>query len=168
VVSDCHISDYIQDIGNQIVARCSKLGLHDITVFLKRRDLEIQYYVADHSSETLIWINGQQPVALRGLVESRAQNILHEEYWGHMEAFPGARPVSSKAITKLKNVLSSLAIGTFIGSQPVQSYRIVLDSTTSEGSTSPFSHEQVGEFLHLLEPFSGSEVDQYQTYAVGM
>lgn len=111
LVSDCPISNSLRDIGDQIVDRCSTMGRRDVTVFLRHEGPIIEYYAADHADESIFWINGQRPDCLRGLPESRVGNTLCEEYWAHVEAFPGAWPIGVKSIRRLRNALSSLAIG---------------------------------------------------------
>ncbi|KAG8678627.1 hypothetical protein FRC09_019684, partial [Ceratobasidium sp. 395] len=87
--------------------------------------------------------------ALSGLPDHHEHNMLKEEYWTHMENFPGPRYVEPRDIQRLKDILSSLAI----------------DHGTSEGSTAPFSAEQMRTFLELLSMF-GKCPNEFQTYAV--
>lgn len=167
LVSDCPISSNLRGIGDQIVSRCSIMGQHDVTVFLRRKGAIVEYYVADHLDESILWINAQRPDGLQGLTESRVRNTLCEEYWAHVEAFPGVRPVSAKSLYRLKDVLSSLAVGMLLTSKTSGLSSTNIDASTSDGSTSPFGCEQIKNFLGLLNSFSENHIDEYQTYAVG-
>jgi hypothetical protein len=89
-------------------------GQTDVTAFLRLKDTVIEHYVIDHESETVSWANNQSPESLHGLTENRKHNTLKEEYWTHMESFPGTRDVKPSSVQKLKDVLSSLAIGMFL------------------------------------------------------
>lgn len=42
----------------------------------------------------------------------------------------------------------------------------LIDSNTSDGSTSPFSGPQIEEFLNILKSFK-SDPDEFQTFTVG-
>ncbi|KAG9125271.1 hypothetical protein FRC07_008314 [Ceratobasidium sp. 392] len=117
-------------------------------MFLRRKEGVVEHYIADHLAETVIWLDKKRPTTLKGLSADQERNILKEEYWTHMENFPGSRYVGSRSIQRLMDVLSSLAI----------------DHGTSEGSTSPFSTGQIQTFLTLLSTF-GKCSNEYQTYA---
>ncbi|KAG9085615.1 hypothetical protein FS749_004287 [Ceratobasidium sp. UAMH 11750] len=75
--------------------------------------------------------------------------MLKEEYWTHVENFPGVRHIEASGVQDLKDVLASLAI----------------DSGTSDGSTSPFSAQQIQTFMSFLNSF-GKSPNEYQTYAI--
>lgn len=111
LVSDGPIYHDLRDVGNQIVARCSLVDLADVTVFVRQREQVIEYYIAHHTAETIIWINEQRPDVIGGLNEHRARNVLCEEYWFHIESFPAPRFVGTKCIQKLKYALGSLSAG---------------------------------------------------------
>ncbi|KAG9125570.1 hypothetical protein FRC07_007060 [Ceratobasidium sp. 392] len=89
------------------------------------------------------------PSAMSAVDPKRAQNMLHEEYWIHMENFPAPISAEVEDLQQLKVVLASYAI----------------DSSTSDGSTSPFSSAQICEFLTILNTFSG-EIEIFQTYTI--
>ncbi|KAG9079879.1 hypothetical protein FS749_008203 [Ceratobasidium sp. UAMH 11750] len=130
-----------------MLEQLSAHGLNNITLFLKKREGTVEHYAADHAAESIIWVDNQQPDSLYGLPETQKRNLLKEEYWTHMENFPGVKHVDETNIQHLKDVLSSLAV----------------DARTSDGSTSPFSAEQIQSFLIHLGAF-GEGPSEYQTY----
>ncbi|KAG9080832.1 hypothetical protein FRC06_006116 [Ceratobasidium sp. 370] len=110
-VSDRAFTRDLIRCGNTMLEQIIARGLKDITLFLRKREDGIEHYVADHAAETITWANNQRPESLCGLSRDQERNILKEEYWTHMENFPGARRVNGANIEHLKDVLASLAIG---------------------------------------------------------
>jgi hypothetical protein len=111
LVSDDVLTHDIIEAGYQMLEQYSCDGQTDVTAFLRLRGTEIEHYVVNHESETVSWANNQSPESLYGLTENRKHNTLKEEYWTHMEGFPGTRNVKSSCVQQLKDVLSSLAVG---------------------------------------------------------
>ncbi|KAG8791672.1 hypothetical protein FRC12_008462 [Ceratobasidium sp. 428] len=149
LVSDDILASNLLDVGEQIVEKCNFHKFSDITVFLRRKGATVEYYAVDHQEKTVRWASDQKHESLSGMTPSREHNILKEEYWTHMENFPGVRPVEASCVQDLKDVLASLAI----------------DSETSDGSTSPFSTRQIKTFLSCLNSL-GHDTNEYQTYTV--
>ncbi|CAE6495812.1 unnamed protein product [Rhizoctonia solani] len=111
-------------------------NLVEATVFLEVLGRQINYYVVDHKTKRILWIAGQDPESFNGATRARHE----QEYWIHMENFPGPRFSTPEDLRLLKRALVSNPI----------------DVLTSEGSASP---------LDSLEMFSNTG-DAHQTYAV--
>ncbi|KAG8764780.1 hypothetical protein FRC12_007895 [Ceratobasidium sp. 428] len=108
-----------------------------------------RYYLVNHSAKTITWAGNELPSSISAAEPQRAQNMLREEYWMHLENFPAPVSASVKDLQDLKVVLASLAV----------------DASTSDGSTSPFSAAQIQEFLLLLNTFSDT-IGVFQTYTI--
>ncbi|KAG9125272.1 hypothetical protein FRC07_008315 [Ceratobasidium sp. 392] len=143
------MSSDLLSIGEQILEQFSSRNRTDITGFLRLKDKMIEYYLVDHREKTVSWVDNQRHESLAGLAPHQVNNLLKEEYWTHMESFPGVRPVDQSCVQALKDVLTSLAV----------------DSATSDGSTSPFSTDQIKTLLTCLNSL-GNEPNEYQTYTV--
>jgi hypothetical protein len=97
-----------------------------------------------------MWADGDGiPAAVSTAEPQRAQNMLCEEYWMHMENFPAPVSASVEDLRQLKVVLASMAI----------------DASTSDGSTSPFTPAQIQGFISMLNTFSG-KIETFQTYTI--
>ncbi|KAG8714945.1 hypothetical protein FRC09_017076 [Ceratobasidium sp. 395] len=149
LVSDNVPSANLLNVGEQILEQYNSLSLTDVTVFLRHKGETIEYYVADHQAKTVSWADNQRHTSLSGLAPNREHNLLKEEYWTHMENFPGVRCVDGSCVEDLKDVLASLSV----------------DSGTSDGSTSPFSTKQITTFLTCLNSL-GHKSNEYKTYMV--
>ncbi|KAG8707545.1 hypothetical protein FRC09_001768 [Ceratobasidium sp. 395] len=57
-----------------------------------------------------MWAGDDVPSTVPVADQQRAQNMLHEEYWMHMENFPAPVPASAEDLQHLKVVLASLAV----------------------------------------------------------
>ncbi|CCO31754.1 hypothetical protein BN14_05804 [Rhizoctonia solani AG-1 IB] len=146
VVSTQTLTDVHSTIANYILDQCSaSTETAEITIFIYILGRQIDYYVIDHESKSIIWANGQVPESFKGATRAKHEH----EYWIHLENFPGPHFSTPGDLRLLKDVLSSYAI----------------DSLTSEGSTSPMSVQQIQTHLKSLESFS-SNGDIHQTYAV--
>ncbi|KAG9125567.1 hypothetical protein FRC07_007057 [Ceratobasidium sp. 392] len=111
---------------------------------------QIRYYLVSHSAKTITWAGDDSiPTAVSTADPQRAQNMLREQYWMHLENFPAPVPATAEDLKQLKVVLASLAI----------------DASTSDGSTSPFSPAQIQEFLAVLNTFSDN-LETFQTYTI--
>ncbi|KAG8735033.1 hypothetical protein FRC10_011073 [Ceratobasidium sp. 414] len=149
LVSDDVLTPNLLDAGDYILDRYRSHNLTDITVFLRLNKAIVEYYVAEHQAKTVSWADNQRHESLSGLVANRVRNMLKEEYWTHVENFPGIRHIEASGVQDLKDVLASLAI----------------DSGTSDGSTSPFSVQQIQTFLSFINSFGKSQ-NEFQTYAI--
>ncbi|CAE6434941.1 unnamed protein product [Rhizoctonia solani] len=146
IVSTQTLTDAHATIADHILDQCEgSTEDAEITVFIYVLGRQIDYYVVDHESKSIIWADGQVPESFKGATRAKHEH----EYWVHMENFPGPRFSTPEDLRLLKDVLSSNAI----------------DALTSEGSTSPMSVQQIHTHLKSLESFSNSG-DIYQTYAV--
>lgn len=114
LVSDGHIGKTLTAIGDHIVGQCHAHGLTDVTVFLRYSHGLVEYYITDHTTHTVVWGNGERPGSLADEEETKVRNMLSEEYYAHLESFPGARPVTREDIQGLINVLAGLAAGAII------------------------------------------------------
>ncbi|KAG8749378.1 hypothetical protein FRC12_013449 [Ceratobasidium sp. 428] len=147
VVSNGPVDEPLEGLGRSLLERA---GLDRYaTAFVMPDRLCIQYYLINHSTKTVMWAGDDVPSAVPVADQQRAQNMLHEEYWMHMENFPAPVPASAEDLQHLKVVLASLAV----------------DSSTSDGSTSPFSTSQIQEFLAMLNVFS-DELETYESYTI--
>ncbi|QRV83849.1 transmembrane protein [Ceratobasidium sp. AG-Ba] len=155
VVSSVPVAEPLQKLGSLLLERAgfqSDDPKQRATVCLlpDEKGPRVQYYIIDHSSRTVVWADGDDvPNAVSAAEPGRAQNILSEEYWVHMENFPLPVPASLEDLHELKVVLASLSV----------------DSSTSDGSTSPFTSAQIQEFLATLNTFTG-KLGSYETYTI--
>ncbi|CAE6507325.1 unnamed protein product [Rhizoctonia solani] len=146
IVSTQNITDAHVAIAGRILDQCETLSKSaEITVFLYIVGQQVDHYVVDHESKTIIWASGKAPESFKGAIRAKHEH----EYWIHMENFPGPRFSTPEDLRLLKEILASYAI----------------DVLTSEGSTSPMSVQQIQTHLKSLESFSSSG-DVYQTYCV--
>ncbi|KAG8707547.1 hypothetical protein FRC09_001770, partial [Ceratobasidium sp. 395] len=147
VVSNRPVDRSLEELGRQLLERA---GLEECgTAFVMSDGPSIRYYLANHAAKTIAWAGGDAPSSVSTADPQRAQNILREEYWVHVENFPAPVSASAKDLGELKAVLASLAV----------------DASTSDGSTSPFSAAQIQEFLLLLNTFSDT-TGVFQTYTI--
>ncbi|KAG9094979.1 hypothetical protein FS749_011365 [Ceratobasidium sp. UAMH 11750] len=151
VVSNQPVDDTLQALGRSLLEGADlKSGDGSATAFLMPDGPYIRYYLINHATKAVMWADGDgAPSAVAAVEPQRAQSMLCEEYWIHMENFPAPIPASAEDLRQLKIVLASLAV----------------DSSTSDGSTSPFSSAQIQQFLANLNTFSG-EIETFQTYAI--
>ncbi|KAG9080039.1 hypothetical protein FRC06_007140 [Ceratobasidium sp. 370] len=98
-----------------------------------------------HESKMITWIDYQLPESFTDATPAKHDH----EYWIHMENFPGPFFASPQDRQNLVNVMASLAV----------------DASTSDGSTSPMSVEQIEKGLQMVNSF-GDEVDINQTYSI--
>ncbi|KAG9091609.1 hypothetical protein FRC06_000493 [Ceratobasidium sp. 370] len=130
------------------------------TAFVMPDGSHVKYYLINHATKAVMWASGDGvPNAILAAEPQRAQNMLCEEYWIHMENFPAPTPASVEDLRQLKVVLASLAIGEF------PNFNLNADSSTSDGSTSPFCATQIQEFLAMLNTFS-DKIETFQTYTI--
>ncbi|KAG9092540.1 hypothetical protein FS749_015652 [Ceratobasidium sp. UAMH 11750] len=142
LITDTHLSLCAQIIsrGGDSIARAK------FTVFVEIRDhSRADYYIIMHESKMVAWIDYQLPESFADATPAKHDH----EYWIHMENFPGPFFASPQDRQNLVNVLASLAV----------------DASTSDGSTSPMSVEQIDKDLRMLSSF-GDEVDITQTYSI--
>ncbi|KAG8791671.1 hypothetical protein FRC12_008461 [Ceratobasidium sp. 428] len=111
MVSDQNFTLDLIRCGDQILELLRSRHMKDCTLFLRRKEDVIEHYIVDHCTESVTWVDEQRPDTLFGLPDHQERNILKEEYWAHMENYPGSRFVGSKSTQRLKDILSSLAIG---------------------------------------------------------
>ncbi|KAG9094980.1 hypothetical protein FS749_011366 [Ceratobasidium sp. UAMH 11750] len=151
VVSNQPVDKTLQALGHSLLERAGfKLGDRRATAFVMPDGPHFRYYLVIHTTRTVMWVDGDGvPAAVSTAEPQRAQNMLCEEYWVHMENFPTPIPAMAEDLRLLKVVLASLAV----------------DSSTSDGSTSPFSSVQIQQFLTLLNTFSG-DIETFQTYTI--
>ncbi|KAG9093261.1 hypothetical protein FRC06_011587 [Ceratobasidium sp. 370] len=147
VVSNQPVDESLQALGHALLERA---GLKPVdrsaTAFLMPDGPHVRYYLINHATKALTWADGDgTPAAVLSMEPGRAQNTLCEEYWVHMENFPAPVPASAEDLRQLKVVLAN--------------------SSTSDGSTSPFSSAQIQEFLIMLDTFSG-QIETFQTYTI--
>ncbi|KAG9126067.1 hypothetical protein FRC07_005045 [Ceratobasidium sp. 392] len=151
VVSNKPVEQPLDALGNSLLEK-AKLESSDrhATVFVMSVGPCIRYYIVNHLTKVAMWADCDGiPNAVSAVEPKRAHNILHEQYWVHMENFPAPIPATAEDLQELKVVLASYAI----------------DSSTSDGSTSPFSSAQICEFLTVLNTLSG-EIEMFQTYTI--
>ncbi|QRW12504.1 hypothetical protein RhiLY_11503 [Ceratobasidium sp. AG-Ba] len=151
VVSNVPVTDTLHELGMWLIEQAGLCG-QPVTVFVMpdASGHRIRYYLIDHASRTVRWAKGDDmPSSLSAVESLRAQNMLCEDYWVHMENFPFPVPATTKDLVELKIVLAALAI----------------DACTSDGSTSPFSPAQIHEFLNMLNTFSDN-IGIFETYAI--
>ncbi|KAG9126068.1 hypothetical protein FRC07_005046 [Ceratobasidium sp. 392] len=149
VVSNGQLDQPLETLGKSLLDQAGLVGC--ATVFLIPEGPYVRYYLADHSTKTIMWVGGDNlPSAILAADPQRVPNMLCEEYWTHMENFPAPVPAAAEDLQQLKEVLVSLAV----------------DSNTSDGSTSPFSSAQIQQFLAMLNAFSNG-VETFQTYTIG-
>ncbi|KAG9091675.1 hypothetical protein FS749_016359 [Ceratobasidium sp. UAMH 11750] len=151
VVSNQPVDETLRALGYSLL---ESAGLNSsdcsATAFVVPDGPNIRYYLVNHVTKAVMWAPGDgTPSAVSAVEPQRARNMLCEEYWIHMENFPAPVPASADDLRQLKIVLASLAV----------------DSSTSDGSTSPFSSAQIQQFLANLNTFSG-EVETFQTYTI--
>ncbi|KAG9091607.1 hypothetical protein FRC06_000491, partial [Ceratobasidium sp. 370] len=151
VVSNRPVDETLQALGHSLLERAGfKPGDRSATAFVMPDGPCIRYYLINHATKAVTWARGDgTPSPVSVAKPQRAQNMLCEEYWLHMESFPAPVPASAEDLGQLKVVLASLAV----------------DSNTSDGSTSPFSSAQIQEFLTMLNTFSG-QIEIFQTYTI--
>ncbi|KAG9077179.1 hypothetical protein FRC06_009060 [Ceratobasidium sp. 370] len=149
LVSSQPITSIHQSLCAHILSHCADLIAHaNVTVFIEIGDhSQADYYVVVHDYKTIAWIDNHLPESF--VVATPAEH--EHEYWIHMENFPGPFFSSPEDRQHLVNVMASMAV----------------DASTSDGSTSPMSAEQIGCHLRMLSSFGG-DMDEYQTYAIGM
>ncbi|KAG9075475.1 hypothetical protein FS749_012843, partial [Ceratobasidium sp. UAMH 11750] len=136
VVSNQPVEGTLQALGHSLL---ESAGLNpsdcSATAFVVPDGPNIRYYLVNHDTKAVMWAPGDgTPSAVSVLEPQRAQNMLCEEYWIYKENFPAPVPASAEDLRQLKIVLASLAV----------------DSSTSDGSTSPFSCAQIQQFLAML------------------
>ncbi|KAG8773537.1 hypothetical protein FRC12_002488 [Ceratobasidium sp. 428] len=147
VVSNRPVDGSLEELGRELLQRA---GLEECgTAFVMSDGSSTRYYLANHSAKVITWAGSDAPSSVSTADPQRAQNILHEEYWVHVENFPAPVSASAKDLSELKAVLASLAV----------------DASTSDGSTSPFSAAQIQEFLLMLNTFSDT-IGVFQTYTI--
>ncbi|KAG9085571.1 hypothetical protein FRC07_013344, partial [Ceratobasidium sp. 392] len=132
------VDEPLEALGKSLLERAGLIGC--ATAFVMHDGpRRIRYYLANHVTKAITWAHGDSiPNAVPTTDPQRAQNMLCEEYWMHMENFPAPVSASAEDLHQLKSVLASLAV----------------DASTSDGSTSPFSPAQIQEFLATLNTFS--------------
>ncbi|KAG8773535.1 hypothetical protein FRC12_002486 [Ceratobasidium sp. 428] len=147
VVSNQPVDEPLEGLGRSLLEQA---GLDRYTTAFVMPDRScIQYYLVNHSTKTVLWVGDDVPSTVPVADPQRVQNMLHEEYWMHMENFPAPVPAFAEDLQQLKVVLASLAV----------------DSSTSDGSTSPFSTSQIQEFLAMLNVFS-DKLETYESYTI--
>ncbi|KAG9091608.1 hypothetical protein FRC06_000492 [Ceratobasidium sp. 370] len=151
VVSNQPVDETLQAFGHSLLERAGlKPSDCNATAFVMPDGPRVRYYLINHATRAVVWANGDGvPTAVSTVEPQRAQNMLCEEYWMHMENFPAPVPASAEDLRQLKVVLASMAV----------------DSSTSDGSTSPFCAAQIQEFLAMLNMFSGN-IEMFQTYTI--
>ncbi|KAG9091792.1 hypothetical protein FS749_016243 [Ceratobasidium sp. UAMH 11750] len=108
----------------------------------------IRYYLVNHTTRTVMWVDSDGvPAAVSTVEPQRAQNMLCEEYWVHMENFPAPIPAGAEDLRHLKVVLASLAVG------------------KSTERCSGALRSDIQRFLALLGTFSG-DIETFQTYTI--
>ncbi|KAG8683698.1 hypothetical protein FRC08_014127, partial [Ceratobasidium sp. 394] len=147
VVSNQPVDGTLQALGHSLL---ESAGLNpsdcSATAFVVPDGPNIRYYLVNHDTKAVMWAPGDgTPSAVSVLEPQRAQNMLCEEYWIYKENFPAPVPASAEDLRQLKIVLAN--------------------SSTSDGSTSPFSCAQIQQFLVMLNTFQG-EVETFQTYTI--
>ncbi|KAG9087394.1 hypothetical protein FRC06_002567 [Ceratobasidium sp. 370] len=147
VVSNQPVDESLQALGHSLLERAGLKPIdHSATAVVMPDGPHIRYYLINHATKALTWADGDgSPAAVLNMEPGRAQNTLCEEYWVHMENFPAPIPASAEDLRQLKVVLAN--------------------SSTSAGSTSPFSSAQIQEFLIMLNTLSG-EIETFQTYTI--
>ncbi|KAG8680250.1 hypothetical protein FRC08_016435 [Ceratobasidium sp. 394] len=148
VVSDRPVDESLEMVGKSLLEQA---GLDRCaTAFVMPDGPHVKYYLVNHATKAVMWASGDNvPNAILAAEPQRAQNMLCEEYWVHMENFPAPTPASLEDLRQLKVVLASLAI----------------DASTSDGSTSPFCPAQIRDFLDTLNAFS-DKIGTFQTYTI--
>ncbi|KAG8729690.1 hypothetical protein FRC10_003516, partial [Ceratobasidium sp. 414] len=145
----CHpITGAHRSLCAYILSRChgDSIAQAKVTVFIEiRGHLQADYYVIMHESKMIAWVNCQLPESFADATPAKHDH----EYWIHMENFPGPFFSLPEDRQNLVNVMASLAV----------------DASTSDGSTSPMSVEQIDQGLQKLNSF-GDLVDINQTYAI--
>ncbi|KAG9125571.1 hypothetical protein FRC07_007061, partial [Ceratobasidium sp. 392] len=168
VVSNRSFNESLEALGKSLLDRAGLMGC--ATVFLMLDGPHVRYYLANHSTKTIMWIGADNlPSAILAVGPQREQNMLYEEYWTHMENFPAPVPAAIEDSRQLKAVLVSLAVGVYLEALILEQCVLTFcleDSNTSDGSTSPFTSAQIQEFLTMLNTFS-SQVEMFQTYTIG-
>ncbi|KAB5593280.1 hypothetical protein CTheo_3283 [Ceratobasidium theobromae] len=147
-VSSQQLTETHITLASEILGECESCvaaAAADVTLFLEILGHLASYYVVVHDSKTIVWIAGHRPSSFEDATRAKHD----QEYWTHMENFPGPRFSTPEDIRLLKHVLAANAI----------------DALTSDGSTSPMSPEQIQTHLAMLDKFS-TEGDVYQTYAI--
>ncbi|KAG9126064.1 hypothetical protein FRC07_005042 [Ceratobasidium sp. 392] len=149
VVSDRPVNEPLEAIGRSLLENAHLDGCG--TAFVIPDGPRIRYYLVNHSAKTITWVSSDDiPSILRTTDPQRAQNMLCEQYWMHLENFPAPVPATAEDLKQLKVVLASLAI----------------DASTSNGSTSPFSPAQIQDFLSMLSTFNPDKIEAFQTYTI--
>ncbi|KAG9126065.1 hypothetical protein FRC07_005043 [Ceratobasidium sp. 392] len=138
VVSNSSVDEWLEALGRWLLQQA---GLDQYATAFVNRD----------GPQAVMWVDGDGvPAAVSNVDPQQAQNVLCEEYWMHMENFPSPVPATKEDLNQLKAVLASLAV----------------DSSTSDGSTSPFPPAQIQEFLAMLNTFDSDELGTFETYTI--
>ncbi|KAG8736037.1 hypothetical protein FRC10_009869 [Ceratobasidium sp. 414] len=116
VVSTQPVDETLQALGHTLLERAGlKTSDCSATAFVMPDGPHVRYYLINHATKAVIWADGDGvPTALSAAEPRRAQNMLCEEYWTHMENFPAPVPAPAEDLRQLKVVLASLAIGEFM------------------------------------------------------
>jgi hypothetical protein len=119
VITDSYIRDsrtlknlqlHIEDLWNIISERAIALS-EDCDIFVQLDDdLQVcNYYIVDHASRTLCWLDevNSEDIGLPwATCGAQQKHALAEEYWAHVEFFPHRMLAIPMAALELANILT--------------------------------------------------------------